>query len=93
MKCFSCGAEGHLIRACPEARRENTSDSGRPAEDARATAQDASALGLGWPVEEASASEPPVEGADAAGAGRPTGDASASSSGKPAEDPGAAMDW
>ncbi|KAI3352308.1 hypothetical protein L3Q82_005171 [Scortum barcoo] len=22
MKCFGCGAEGHLIRACPEARRE-----------------------------------------------------------------------
>ncbi|KAI3351514.1 hypothetical protein L3Q82_020359 [Scortum barcoo] len=23
MKCFGCGAEGHLTRACPEARREN----------------------------------------------------------------------
>ncbi|KAI3369169.1 hypothetical protein L3Q82_026128 [Scortum barcoo] len=23
MKCFGCGAEGHLIRTCPEARREN----------------------------------------------------------------------
>ncbi|KAI3351100.1 hypothetical protein L3Q82_005669 [Scortum barcoo] len=33
MKCFGCGAEGHLTRACPEARRENGS-SGRPAEDA-----------------------------------------------------------
>ncbi|KAI3376787.1 hypothetical protein L3Q82_000387 [Scortum barcoo] len=36
MKCFGCGAEGHLIRACPEARRENAgaSGSGRPVEDA-----------------------------------------------------------
>ncbi|KAI3376772.1 hypothetical protein L3Q82_000368 [Scortum barcoo] len=28
MKCFGCGAEGHLIRACPEARRENAGSSG-----------------------------------------------------------------
>ena len=35
MKCFGCGAEGHLVRACPEARQEaGGSGSDRPAAEA-----------------------------------------------------------
>ncbi len=62
MKCFGCGAEEHLIRACPEARKENAgaSGSGQP---------DAGASGAEQPAENAGASVSGQPDAGASGSG------------------------
>ena len=56
MKCFGCGAERHLIRACPKARQEaGGSGSDRPAAEAGGS-------GSVQPAGEAGGSGPTSEG-------------------------------
>ncbi len=73
MKCFGCGAEGHLIRACPEARKENAGASGLERLGAGAS-------GSGQPDAGASGVEQPVENASASDSGQPDTGASGSGS-------------